>query len=282
MFFLAGQAATSALDLISTLQQTLAGKNSSTPSTPPANGQSFDVGASGAGGSTPSGGSSTSTAPLAPSTMDALLVAQGSNGQPPIVNGNAFSQQLFSLLDANGDGSISQSEFEAAIGQNGNTSKADAIFAQLDANHDGSVSPAELTNALSGQGQDAADGAQQAHHHHHHHHGMGGMGGTNSSSGSSDPNNPFSTSTSGSSGSPTDPFAADKSQTVTNADGSTTTTISYADGSQVTMTVPAASSTGGGGSSPAALAHNFIERMIQQQAQMMSATSAGQALAISA
>ncbi len=281
MFFLAGQAATSALDLIATLQQTLAGKNSPTSSTPPANGQTFDAGASDAGSSTAGSSSTAGTPSLAPATMDALLVAQGSSGQTPIVNGDAFSQQLFSLLDGNGDGSISQSEFEAAIGQNGNTSQADAIFGQLDANHDGSVTPDELTAALSGQGQDAAGGAQQAHHHHHHH-GMGGMGGANASSSSSDPNDPFSTSTSNSSGSSTDPFAGDQSQTVTNADGSSTTTITYADGSQVTMTLPAANGNSGSGSSPAALAHNFIERMIQQQAQMMAASSAGQALTISA
>ncbi len=277
MFFLAGQAATSALDLIATLQQTLAGKNSSTPSTPPANGQGFDVGAGGAGGSTAASGSGTTGTPtLAPTTMDALLVAQGSN-QTPIVNGDAFSQQLFSLLDGNGDGSISQAEFEAAIGQNGNTSKADAIFAQIDTNHDGSISPNELTAALSGQ--DGQAGGTQGTHHHHHHHGMGGMSGANSSSGSGDPNDPFSTSASSSSGASSDPFAGDQSQTVTNSDGSTTTTITYADGSQVTMTIPGASGTG---SSPGTLAHNFIERMIQQQAQMMSAPSVGQSLAVTA
>jgi hypothetical protein len=280
MFFLAGAAASNALDLISALQQTLAGKNASAPSTPPANGQSFDVSAGANGTTAPGGTSATATTPLAPTTMNALLTVQG-DSQTPVVNGDAFSQKLFSMLDANGDGSISQSEFDSIFNKNGDTTKADAIFAKLDANHDGNVSPDELTNALSGQGdvgqggQD--DGGQQVHHRRHHHHGLGGLGGANSPmGGSSNPNDPFSTNSSSSSN---DPFAGDTSQTVTNTDGSSTTTVTYADGSQVTMTTPASS---GSGSSPSAMAHNFIERMIQHQAQMMTTQSAGQSLAISA
>jgi hypothetical protein len=45
------------------------------------------------------------------------------------------------------------------------------------------------------------------------------------------------------------------------------------------MTSPAASSTG---SSQTAWEHNFIERMIQRQAQMMAASPTGQGFAISA
>jgi hypothetical protein len=267
MFFLAGSAASSALDLISALQQTLTGKNSSTASTPPATGQSFDPAA---GGDTSSGATSTpATSPLAPTTMGAMLTVQGGDGQT-LVNGDAFSAKLFGMLDSNNDGSISQSEFEAAFSKNGDSTKADAIFAQLDANQDGNVSPDELTNALSGQGQD--DGGQ-VHHRRHHHHGMSGLG---SPAGSGNPNDPFSTNASSGSN---DPFAGDQGQSVTNADGSTMTTITYADGSHVSMTSPAASSTG---SSQTAWEHNFIERMIQRQAQMMAASPTGQGFAISA
>jgi len=269
MFFLAGSAASSALDLISALQQTLTGKNSSTASTPPATGQSFDPAA---GGDTASGATTApTTSPLAPTTMGAMLTVQGGDGQT-LVNGDAFSAKLFGMLDSNNDGSISQSEFEAAFSKNGDSTKADAIFAQLDANQDGDVSPDELTNALSGQGQ--GDGGQV--HHRRHHHGMFGAGGASSSTSSGNPNDPFSTNASSGSN---DPFAGDQSQSVTNADGSTTTTITYADGSQVSMTSPAASSTG---SSQTAWEHNFIERMIQRQAQMMAASPTGQGFAISA
>ena len=266
MFFLAGSAASSALDLISALHKTLSGKDSPTP---PATGQGFDVGADSAAAA--SGSSTTATSPLAPATMDALLAAQG-DGQPPLVNGNAFSAKLFSLIDTNGDGAISQSEMDSIFNKNGDTTKADAIFAKLDANQDGSVSPDELTNALSGQGQGGEDGGQddggqQVQHRRHHHHGLNLGGATSPIGGSTDPNDP------------NDPFAGDNSQTVTNTDGSSTTTITYADGSQVSMTTPAASSSG---SNPAAWQHNVIERMIQRQAQMMAASPAGQGVAISA
>ncbi len=259
MFFLAGAAASSALDLISAIEQKVGSTGSPTP---PAATQSFDVG-SGATGSAPAGGSSaTATSPLTPATMNALLSVQG-NGQT-VVNGDAFSSQLFGLLDGNGDGAISQSEFDKIFGQNGNATKADALFAQLDANHDGSISPAELTNALA-QRQDAQGGGGQIHHHHHHHMSDAASGSGNAGSSSS-------------SNSSTDPFAGDQSQTVTNADGSRTTTITYADGSQVSMTLPAA---GSSGTSPAAAAHNMIERMIQRQAQMMASSPTGQGFALS-
>lgn len=261
MFYLAGAAASSALDLISTLQQTLA-KTSAAPSRST---QSFDPAATSGATGPSSAGSGGAGAPLAPMTMDALLTVQG-EGQTPLVNGDAFSAQLFSLLDANHDGAISKSEFEGAFGQNGNTTKADAIFSQLDANADGNVSPDELTSALGG------NETRPAHHHHHHHHGDGGavagLGGANASAGAG-------TSTSSDQGM----SAAGESQTVTSPDGSTTTTISYADGSQVTMTVPAAN---GGGPATAAPTSNFIERMIERQAQMLAASAAGGALAVSA
>src|SRR5262249_55149367 len=191
--------------------------------------------------------------PVAPATMTALLSVQG---QPGLVNGDAFSTQLFSLLDGDSDGTISKSEFEATFGQSGNTAQADSIFAQLDADGDGAVSQGELTSALQ-------RGSEAPHHHHGHHHdirgpsdggsaGMGVGGGTGSN----------------------DPLTqADTTQTVSNADGSSTTTITYADGSQVSMTTPA-------GAADTAM-HNFLERMIQHQAQMLASASAGQSLTTS-
>jgi hypothetical protein len=267
MFFLTGTAAASALDLIAKLQQTVGAKKPSGAQAPVTGFDSSTAATTDAG--SPSAGDSAS-APnslLAPDTLDALLAVQGQN-QPAIVNGDAFSKQLFSLLDSDGNGSISKSEFETAFGQNGNNTLADQIFGKLDANGDGSVTQAELTNALNGQGQ-----SQQVPHHHHHH--FGGMGGLGASA-------------SGGANGATDPLAAlgGNSQTVNNSDGSTTTTITYADGSTVSMTMPAASgsgagSTGNGGNNGAA-AHNFIERMIQRQAQLLGGASAGQAVAVSA
>jgi hypothetical protein len=203
---------------------------------------------------------------MAPATMNAMLSVQGQagqSGQAGLVNGDAFSSQLFSLLDGNSDGGVSKSEFEAAFGQNGNTAKADSIFAKLDANGDGSVSQDELTSALQ-----KAGGA-----HHHRHHGGGAEADSAASAGGTGG------SASGGAGSADDLLGSDTSQTVANSDGSSTITISYADGSQVTMTTPAAN---GSGSGTGATPHNVIEQMIQRQAQMLATSAAGQSLAISA
>ncbi len=287
MFFLTGASASSALDLIARLQETLGGNNANNSSSTSSSAPGFDPNATATGNSSSSPSSPNGpTSLLAPSTLDALLSVQGQN-QSPVVNGDAFSAQLFSLLDTNQDGSISKSEFETAFGQNGNTTQADAIFSQLDANGDGSVSAQALTNALDGQDQaqgQGTQGTQGAHHHHHHHQGGFDMaGGANASSGAG--------ATGGDSGGTADPLAqiGGSSQTVTNTDGSTTTTITYADGSQVSMTIPAAGSSGqnggtgtGTGTGNGTGLNNFIERMIERQAQMLAQSSSGQALSISA
>lgn len=49
---------------------------------------------------------------------------------------------------------------------------------------------------------------------------------------------------------------------VTNSDGSVTTTLTYADGSKVTMTSAASASAAGAATS----SYNFIEQLIQRQA----------------
>ncbi len=304
MFFLAGAAASSALDLISSLQQALSGNNSA-PST-----GTFAPAAS-TGTSTDTQTPTTPTAsgapaaPLSSSTLNALFSMQGQGGQPMfMVNGNALSQQMFSLLDGNGDGAVSQSEFDAAFGQNANTTQANKLFAQIDTNGDGLISLQELTNALDGQDQaqgPPGQGQGVQGHHHHHHHGSGldianllgggssadaGAGGT-AGAGAGD------TAGAGAGGSAGAGAGAglgantsgDTTQTVTIADGSMTTTITYADGSQVTMTVPAAngaSQSGTAGAGAAASLNNLIEQMIQRQAQLLASSSAGQALAVSA
>jgi hypothetical protein len=70
-------------------------------------------------------------------------------------------RELFSQIDGNGDGEISKSEFENALGAGGtNVAAADNVFGQLDTNGDGNVSLDELKNALEGAG---------GHGHHHMH-----------------------------------------------------------------------------------------------------------------
>jgi hypothetical protein len=186
---------------------------------------------------------------ISPQTMSALIDAQSQSGTPsaaPTDPSNAL-KDLFSQIDADGDGSISKTEFEKALGAGGtNLAAADDVFGKLDANSDGSVSLDELKSALQG-----------SHHGHHHH-----MQASSSGDGGSDPSS--------------DPLAqalaGASSTSVTNSDGSTTTSITMPDGSKVSLTTPAASSSSGSNSATAS--YNLIEQMIQREAKALSASVA--------
>ena len=203
-------------------------------------------------------------AQISPQTMSALIDAQSQSGTANTAPTNPQDalKDLFSQIDANGDGSISKSEFESALGAGGtNLTAADDVFGKLDSNSDGSVSLDELKNALQGAG---------GHHGGHHHMHAGGSGGATSTDGSTDPN--------------ADPLmqalAGASSNSVTNSDGSTTTSITYADGSKVTLTTPAASSTSSASNS-ASSSYNWVEQMIQREAKTLSASVAS-SLSVSA
>jgi len=237
----------SALDMIASLQALTSGPNS--PQGAADDASPFNV-ASQAGAAASMTDAGCGAPSMAPGTMDALFAAQS---QTSAASGSSsLASQLFSLLDTNGDGSISKSEFEATLGQNGNTAAADSLFDKLDPNGDGSVDPGELASALQTKGA-------KGHHHHHH------LGGASSADAAS-------------TGGGADDLlgAGNTGQTVTNSDGSTTTTLSYADGSQITMTKPAAGSAG-----TSAAANNFLERIIQHQAQLLASQTAGQSVAMS-
>jgi Ca2+-binding EF-hand superfamily protein len=229
----------SALDAL----QSLTAKKSSSPQATTGFSQTattpFDTGAaaspaSGAGGCPPGGG-------LSPATMSALLAVQdqSSSSTAPTSRSDAL-QDLFSQLDADGDGKVSKSEFENALGAGGsNIAQADDVFDKLDKNGDGSVSLDEMSSALKGAG---------GHGHRHKHH-VAGSDGSNS--------DPLLQALDGAS-----------STSTTNSDGSTTTSLNYADGSTVTMTsAPTASA-----STSAASSYNLIQQMIQREAQAISAS----------
>ncbi|HEV7408213.1 MAG TPA: EF-hand domain-containing protein [Bradyrhizobium sp.] len=200
----------------------------------------FDTGAaaspaSGSPGCPPGGG-------LSPATMSALLAAQdqSSSSMAPTSRSDAL-KDLFSQLDADGDGKVSKSEFENALDAGGsNIAQADDVFGKLDKNGDGSVSLDEMSSALKGAG---------GHGHRHKHH----VAGSDSNS------DPLLQALDGAS-----------STSTTNSDGSTTTSLTYADGSRVTMTSAPAASV----STSAASSYNFIEQMIQREAQVISASTA--------
>jgi hypothetical protein len=186
-------------------------------------------------GPAPGGG-----AHISPETMSALLAAQSQSGTTfqPTSREDAL-KDLFSKIDADGDGKITKSEFEDALGAGGtNLAQADDVFGKLDRDGDGSVTLDEMSSALKGG---------RGHHHGHH----------QVASGNDDESNdPLLQALQGASGS-----------TVTNADGSTTTSLTYADGSTVTMTKPATSSA----SSTATSSYNFLEQLIQRQANAIAA-----------
>jgi Ca2+-binding EF-hand superfamily protein len=169
MLFALG-AASSVLDALQSLATTKS--SSSQPATSTQNtANPFDVPDSSA---TTSGASSTTTgAPgwsrISPETMSALLAAQSQSSDAAATTTTSTTspsnalQDLFSQIDANGDGQISKSEFENALGAGGtNVAQADDVFGKLDQNGDGNVSLDEMKQALQGAG-----GHHGGHHHAH-------------------------------------------------------------------------------------------------------------------
>jgi EF-hand domain pair len=245
VMFLAFGAASSAIDglfgLVSPKQTQSAGSGQDQP-----NLFAFQADAAsnsqGAGAAPAAGGG----AHISPETMSALLAAQSQSGTTfqPTSREDAL-KDLFSKIDADGDGKITKSEFEDALGAGGtNTAQADDVFGKLDEEGDGSVSLDEMSSALKG--------GRGRHGHHH------------VASGNDDESSdPLLQALQGTSGS-----------TVTNADGSTTTSLTYADGSTVTMTKPATSSA-------ATSSYNFLEQLIQRQANAIAAqTSSSLSLSV--
>jgi Ca2+-binding EF-hand superfamily protein len=187
---------------------------------------------------------------FSPDVMKALLSVQGNQGKSP-----AKLESLLGKFDADGDGTISQSEFETAIGPDADKAEVDELFNTLDGNGDGAVGQDELKAAV-----------QKAHGGHHHHHSAEGAG-EQSGAGGASGSDPLQALLSGA--------AADgtTSQSTTNADGSSTTTITYADGTKVAMTTPAAANTAAAASNPEG--PNFaslLKHLISLQAQLAAPT----------
>ncbi|UPJ52248.1 EF-hand domain-containing protein [Bradyrhizobium sp. 200] len=253
MFFALG-AASSAIDALKALtsskssaQTTGASQKSASPFDLISSSSSASVGVGSGSGSGSGGGGSQ----ISPATMSALLDAQSQSSAGSTTSASksrsSALKDLFAQIDGDGDGKITKSEFEEALGAGGtNLAQADSVFGKLDKDGDGSVSLKELASALKGG---------KGHH---------------AASTSSD-----------SDGSNSDPFAqalqGATTTSVTNSDGSVTTSLTYADGSKVTMT----SAANGSSSSAATSSYNFIEQMIQRQAQAIS-SGATASLSVSA
>lgn len=175
---------------------------------------------------------------LSSSTMTSLFSLQ--SDQATLSNSTDSSRasslkKLFSLLDGNSDGAISQAEFADKLGAGGtNVANADKVFGKLDKDGNGALSLDELSVVMKGkghhpppfEGQGNADAV------------MRGLQGASTS-------------------------------TTQNSDGSSTTTVSYGDGSKVTMTSAASSA-----SSAATSSYNYVEQLIQRQANAIVAQNA--------
>ena len=183
--------------------------------------------------------SSTNATPsgtLSPSTFNALLVSQDSTSSSP----TDALKDLFGQIDTNGDGKITKAEFEDKLGAGGtNIQAADNVFDKMDTDGDGSVSMNEMASALKGKG-----GA----HHAHHSGGGGGGGGADALM---------------------QALQGASSTTTTNSDGSVTTTLTYADGTKLTMSQPAPSTP----SSNASTQYNLVEKMMQRQTDALAAAA---------
>ena len=181
---------------------------------------------------TPAQGSNTGAAPpFGLDAMSALIAAQErSSGLSPM------QQKVFSELDTDGDGKITQSELKTDFGAD-NRKLADAVMGKPDTNGDGAIDQSEF----------AAKTKKSLHRHGHH----GGPKGLDAL---------------------LQATQAATSQSTTNSDGSTTTTLTYADGSKVTLNSPAAQTNTGNsvtsGTTQAQTRSNLLEQLIRLQAQL--------------
>ena len=203
-----------------------------------------------------------------PDTMATLISTQAgqSNASDP---GQSPIQSLFAQFDSNGDGQVSKSEFENAFGPNADMSKVDGLFNALDGNGDGSVSGGELTAAVR-QSQ-----AQHAHHHHHHMHQADGDG--SQSGGGTQPGGGAQAGGGLADLLSATDIAGASAQTLQNPDGSSTTTITYADGSTVSTTSAAAASgaaPAGGAAGQGGSSADLLQQLIRLQAQIVAQSAA--------
>lgn len=146
----AAAAAGTALDLLSSLGPSKSGAGRTAGIKQP--GSIFDL--SGSSATTQGSKASAGTAPsgtLAPSTFNALLSAQDAS-QPGSITPPDPLKDLFAQIDCNADGEITKAEFQDKLGAGGtNVQAADNVFSKMDADGDGVVSFNEMAASLRGR-----------------------------------------------------------------------------------------------------------------------------------
>ncbi len=144
MLFAIG-AASSAVDLLSSLMSSKSTTQTGSSTQGNQTTGLFDLSTATSTSSSTSGGSGAGTPQISPQTMSALLDAQSqatastgtaSTSTTPTSRSDAL-KDLFSLIDADGNGQITKTEFENALGAGGtNIAQADDVFSKLDKNGD--------------------------------------------------------------------------------------------------------------------------------------------------
>jgi Ca2+-binding EF-hand superfamily protein len=123
-----------------------------------------------------------STAGLTSETLDALMTLQQLDGTSSSTSSSSTSnpvQQLFSAMDTNGDGTVSQSEMESYVeGVGGTQAQADSLYNAINqtapaGSTTGGITESQMASAAS---QGSQTQAAQGGHHHHHHHAQGAGG----------------------------------------------------------------------------------------------------------
>jgi hypothetical protein len=68
------------------------------------------------------------------------------------IDAAALWQELLKRADKDGDGQISKSDFQAALGKSADSAATDQVFDAMDTNQDGFVSAAEYAAAMEKKG----------------------------------------------------------------------------------------------------------------------------------
>ncbi|MGP8123284.1 MAG: hypothetical protein ACLP8B_22505 [Xanthobacteraceae bacterium] len=184
---------------------------------------------------------------------------------------------LWAAMDPNSSGQVTKAQFEADFGAGGtNTQAADAVFSQIDKNGTGSISESQLASALKGAGHHHG-------HHMHGSGGdaADALTGSSSSQGtdSTGTTDPLLQALQGASTSSSTNNNGSTSTTITYADGSTVTMTTPAGAtSGSTSSTNAAASTS---SSVQQSTFNMLEQMIQRQANALAASTT-QAVSVTA
>lgn len=142
-------AVSAALELVSSIQSQATGKASQASASAQQMFPAPDFTSASSSSSNSASTSGSGNATISADTMRALLSMQGETAST--TRRKSPLEELFTALDGDGDGKVSKSEFESALGQGDNLELADDVFTKMDKDGDGALSLGEMTSALRGR-----------------------------------------------------------------------------------------------------------------------------------